>query len=66
MGFDDFLKYCTFDLIPADNNDVKVEVIFSSGFIKKFSKDFVDSNLEVAKKLTAADLYDCMNHEGVI
>lgn len=62
MDFDEFEKYCSFDYVENDGT-TKVLVIFSQGFEKEYSSNFVSSNLEVANKLVASDLYNYIREQ---
>lgn len=59
MTFEEFFKVCNFDISDGyAQSKTQVLVIFSSGFRDEYSKEFVEANEEVAKKLTAKKLYD--------
>ena len=61
MSFEKFLEGCTFDISEAEVKDrTCVTCIFSSGFLKEFSTDFVKTNPKIAKELVAWDLYHYM------
>lgn len=63
MTFEEFCQYCSFDEYDeyneyGENSKTQVTVIFSSGMIREFSKEFYKANTAVAKRITAHDLYD--------
>lgn len=61
MSFEKFLEGCTFDISETDFvGRSAVVCIYSSGYIKEFSDDFIKSNPETAKELVAWDLYHYM------
>jgi len=63
MSFEKFLENCSFDISETDaKGETAVTAIFSMGFLKSFSKEFVDEYPDLAKRLVAHDLYDYMNH----
>lgn len=63
MDFESFLNYCSFDISETDvKGETAVTAIFSMGFQKTFSEDFVKTYEDLGKKLTAHELYDYMNH----
>lgn len=62
--FDEFVKCVSFDISDPNHDDsIGVMAIFSQGFIKQFDKEFVKSNPDVARKLTAFDLYNMIRKE---
>lgn len=63
MDFESFLNNCSFDISETDEKgETAVTAIFSIGFQKTFSDDFVKAYEDLSKKLTAHELYDYMNH----
>jgi len=62
MTFEEFSKYCSCDEYN-ENYKTQITVIFSSGMIRAFSKEFYKANEEVAKRLTMHDLYDYLKEQ---
>ena len=62
MDFDEFVKCCNFDFYTEDGR-AKITAIYSAGFRKEFSEEFVEDNRELAEKLVADDLYHYVSKE---
>ena len=63
MTFEEFCQYCSCDEYDVVNDKTQITVIFSSGMIREFSKEFYKANEEVAKRLTMHDLYDYLKEQ---
>jgi hypothetical protein len=66
VDFDEFKKNVSFDIVdphPRNDEGVGVMALFSQGFIKSFDKEFAKSYPEIARNLTAYDLYTMMLKE---
>lgn len=61
--FDEFKKNVSFDIVDSDDGAIRVMALFSQGFIKSFDKEFAKSYPEIARNLTAYDLYTMMLKE---
>ena len=62
--FDEFKKNVSFDISdPDDDGGVRIMALFSQGFIKNFDNEFVKSYPDVARNLTAYDLYNMILKE---
>lgn len=62
MTFEEFLKNCSVDIIEKGTN-TQILVIFSAGFRKEYSSEFVKDYEDLAKELVAGDLYGYLNKE---
>lgn len=62
MTFEEFCQYCSCDEYD-ESNKTQITVIFSSGMIREFSKEFYKANEGVAKRLTMHDLYDYLKEQ---
>lgn len=60
MTFEEFKKYCSFDITPSTEheNESNILVIFSMAYMNGFGNRFVDSNPDVAKELVEHSLYE--------
>ena len=63
MTFDEFETCCSMDTYDFEDGTTDVTVIFSQGFIKKYSTEFVRSNPEVCKTLVASDIWNYLQKE---
>lgn len=68
MTFEEFCQFCSCDEYDEYNeygekSKTQVTVIFSSGMIREFSKEFYKANKEVAQRITMHDLYDYIKEQ---
>ena len=63
MEFEKFLESCSFDMTNMENKQTQIVCIFSAGYLKEYSSEFVKRNPSLAKELVASDLYNYLNEE---
>lgn len=62
MTFEEFCDCCSCDMEDM-GDQTQILVIFSAGNMKKFSKQFVKANTDVAKKLVMHELYEYVREQ---
>lgn len=63
--FEKFMEACSFDFNP-NGDRTQVVAIFSQGFLRDYSTEFVKSNPDLVKALVAHDLYDYMRENNYV